>query len=148
MVNKTTNFCLRVLNRKGHDDFKKTPFIYGIVEGIEQIGDLYRLIYIYFKDRPKLKVSSECLSLYREVNSFVNGFYSLYKKFDAKDLVKLADKGKEIIDKLENSFSKLPKDDSAVLSYLLSIMIRTYDLLEPLMAFYSEKLISKDIPEF
>jgi phosphate uptake regulator len=148
MVNQTTNFCLRVLNRKGYDDFKKTPFIYGIVEGIEQIGDLYRFAYIYFSNAKNLKVSSECLGLYKEVNSFVNGFYSLYRKFDVKDTIKLADKGKEIMGKIEGSFSRFPKDDMAILSYLNMITLRTYDLLEPLMAFYSEHLISKEKPGF
>jgi bifunctional DNA-binding transcriptional regulator/antitoxin component of YhaV-PrlF toxin-antitoxin module len=148
MVNQTTNFCLRVLNRKGYDDFKKTPFIYGIVEGVEQIGDLYRFAYIYFKDRKKLKISKECLSLYKEVNSFVSGFYSLYRNFNIKSLVALADKGKELIEKIENSFSRLPKEDLAILSYLNMITLRTYDLFEPLMAFYSEHLISNENPGF
>lgn len=148
MVNQTTNFCLRVLNRKGHDDFKKTPFIYGIIEGIEQIGDLHRLAYLYFCYRKSLKVSSDCLNLYKEVNSFVNGFYSLYRKFDIKSLVALADKGKDLIEKIENSFSKFPKDDMAILSYLNMITLRTYDLFEPLMAFYSENIISQENPGF
>ncbi|MCG2717796.1 MAG: hypothetical protein L6408_03025 [Nanoarchaeota archaeon] len=41
-INKFSNFCIRLLNKKGHKDFKKTNSYFFILNQIEKVADEYK----------------------------------------------------------------------------------------------------------
>lgn len=52
-VNKFANFCLRIINKKGYPEIKKSAHIYSIVRQLEEIGDDYKSIAKAIRDKEK-----------------------------------------------------------------------------------------------
>ena len=138
-INQTTNFCQKVLNKHGYEQFWKPTFVYFIVVGIEQLGDKYRELYEYYANQ-NFKVSEEILSFHAKINSAVSEFYSLFRKFDIKKLSALGATLKILSEEYDKLLESSSKKELRILFYLNNIREQTYDLLEPLMAFYHEEL--------
>jgi len=139
LINQTTNFCQKVLNKHGYEQFWKTTFVYLIVAGIEQLGDKYRELYEYYANQ-NFKVTDEILVFHAKINSALNGFYALFRKFDIKKLSDLGTALKNLSEEYEKLLEKCSRKELRILFYLNNIREQTYDLLEPLMAFYHEEL--------
>jgi len=139
LINQTTNFCQKILNKHGYEQFWKTTFVYLIVVGIEQLGDKYRELYEFYTNQ-NFKVSNEVLVFHAKINSAVSEFYALFKKFDIKKLSNLGTSLKNLSEEYEKLLEKCSKKELNILFYLNNIKEQTYDLLEPLMAFYHEDL--------
>ena len=56
-INKLTNFCKRILNKKGYKEQKSNNYIYCIVWELERIGDEYRDICTALAGAKKPKIS-------------------------------------------------------------------------------------------
>lgn len=87
-VNKFVNFCLRVLNKRGYKDYKKTPQIYGIVSALEEIGDLYKKIAI----EAKHKSIKEYLLIIRDLQDSLKLVETLLFSYNKEKEIELAKK--------------------------------------------------------
>lgn len=97
-INKFVNFCLRILNKKGYKEFKKTSQIYGIVSSLEEIGDLYKKI---AREASKHKASKEQANIVKETIKSLNIFKNLFFNFDKKIAVEFAKKYESIKRKIK-----------------------------------------------
>lgn len=139
LINQTTNFCQKLLNARGYEEFGKTSYVYEIVSGIEKIGDKYRILYKYFA-KSKFKISNEILRFCFEIDEFLNDFYSLNRKFEIEKLSSVGNKGQLLLRKSEELFENAKKKEIKVLFYLCNIIEEIYDLLEPLMGLHHEEI--------
>lgn len=116
-VNKFVNFCLRFLNKKGFKEYDKTPSIYSIVQGLENVGDLYKKIANEITES-KLKLSREKIEILKDINSLFKEYQHLFYNFDDKKAVSFVLKYRNI----KNRAKKMP---TLTLSFLTNELIRT-----------------------
>lgn len=83
---KLTNFCLRVLNKKGYSSYNKTSFIFCLIWQMEKVADEHRYICQYLIDNPELKLSNEAVAMYEKANALFNQFYELFYSYSKSGL--------------------------------------------------------------
>lgn len=72
-LNKLTNYCQRLLIKKGHLEYKKVPFYYMLLHELEKLSDEYRWLY-------ETKISDK--KTLNQLNAYLENIYNLYYKFD------------------------------------------------------------------
>jgi phosphate uptake regulator len=83
-VNKFTNFCIRVLNKRGHPKYKNIPLYYRFLRGMEELADDYKYMLVDYSDS-KGEPSKEFFSILNKLNNHVDLFYkTFYKPEDTK----------------------------------------------------------------
>lgn len=119
--NQLTNFCERILNKRGLDEPSKTTFLYVIMWNLEKIADEYK----YIAENLSIKTSKPVLELFAEVNSLFRSYYELFYKFDVAHLSKLSEDFKSVRKKIESALTK--GEDSIILSHLHHIALKAAD---------------------
>ena len=71
-LKKLTNYCQRLLTKRGHLEYKKVPFYYMLLDQIEKLSDEYVWLYQTKMDKKNLS----------QLNSYLEKISSLYYKFD------------------------------------------------------------------
>jgi len=119
--NQLTNFCERILNKRGLDEPVKTTFLYVIMWNLEKIADEYK----YIAENLSEKTSKNTLDLFAEVNVLFRRYYELFYKFDVAQLSKLSEDFKSVRSRIETA---LPKSaDGLILSHLHHIVLKSAD---------------------
>jgi len=72
-LKKLSNYCQRLLIKKGHTDYNKVPFYYTLIHQLEKLSDEYAWLY-------KSKVS-DAKSL-EKLNNYVEKTYEIFYKFE------------------------------------------------------------------
>ena len=124
--NQLTNFCERTLNKMGHLEYAKTCFYYVIVWNLEKICDDYKYICELLSNSTE-KISKESLELLKETNKFLRAYYDLFYTFDIQQLNRLSERKKEMITKAHKLISLKKGAESAMLSYLTSMIYKISD---------------------
>jgi len=98
-VNRLTNFCLRILNKKDYIISSKKPQIYGLLNLLEEIGDNYKKIAQFIDKNPKLinKKHLLCLQESRELLKYYN---ELIFNFNREKVVECSRKYKKLKEEL------------------------------------------------
>lgn len=94
-INKFTNFCERVLAKKGYKEFEKTPFYYHFSEELEELADEFKSICDYYLKENK-KISKKDLELYEEIISLIGEYADLFYKFNLVQINELFRKLKQL----------------------------------------------------
>ena len=145
LINQTSDFCLRILNTKGYEEFKKTNFMYEIADGLESLGDHF--FYLY-KDTAKdsdFKLSNELLFRLNEYIEILKDFYLVFKNFSKKNYKELAEKIIDLKIEFNKSYPYIKKEEIPALLRLFAIINKLGELLEPLIGVHVEKIeIKKD----
>ena len=92
-INKFTNYCLRILIKRGRYDYKKTPPYYHFVKCIEEIADKYKELCIFCFKHPQ-KIDKEMFDFFDRTNSYLNSVYELFYKCDYSKIEDLFNKTK------------------------------------------------------
>ncbi|VVB81977.1 Uncharacterised protein [uncultured archaeon] len=121
--NQLTNFCERILNKRGLDEPVKTSFLYVIMWNLEKIADDYK--YVCESVSASKKFSKQSIEVFAEVNSLFRRYYELFYKFDVIKLSELSDDFKSLKARIEQLIVR--NDDAVVLSHLLHIVLKTAD---------------------
>ena len=129
--NQLTNFCERILNKKGLDEPIKTNFLYVIMWNLEKIGDDYK--YICEHSAAK-KISKSTIELYDRVNKLLRNYYELFYKFDVQKLSNLSDDFRKLSKDIEVLLSR--GEDAIVLSHLYHVALKTVDFSASTFALY------------
>lgn len=132
-INKLTNFCKRILNKKGYSSSKHTNYIYCIVWEIERIGDEYRRACREISGQKK-KISKDVLEIYKETNVMLRDFYNLFYKFDQKKGLAFTNKKEILMKKARQMIAKKSGADSVLLHHLANIITSVYDIAGPYYA--------------
>ena len=121
--NQLTNFCERILNKKGLDEPVKTNFLYVIMWNLEKIADDYKYICEHLS--AKRKIGSRAVEFFNRVNKLFRNYYELFYKFDVQKLSSLSDEFKQLSKDIEVELAK--GDDAIVLSHLYHVALKTVD---------------------
>jgi phosphate uptake regulator len=89
-VKKLINYCQRILVKKGHTDFQKTPQYYLTLDRLEKIGDEFLWL---GNTKISKKKEQECL---KEINLLLRAAYDLFYTFDAKKYSKAVQRSYEL----------------------------------------------------
>ena len=129
-INKYSDFCRRILNKRSVSEFSKNAPLYCIIEQMEKIGDLYRDICETTYEN-KLNLDKNTLELYERVNDFISNFYELFYKFNFENIEAFGKKRNEILRLLNNS-----KSENKHIQFLLNNIFKTtFDLNGVLMTY-------------
>ncbi len=121
--NQLTNFCERILNKRGLNDPVKNSFFYVIMWNLEKIADEYLYVCNYLSKSKK--ISKDVLDLFGKVNALLRSYYELFYKFDVEKLSRLSDEYAGLRTSIENVLSK--GSDSLVLCHLHHIVLKVAD---------------------
>ena len=91
---KLTNFCKRMLNKRGHQNPERTILLYAMLRDLEKIADSYENICLHSK------MSKEQLVLFQELNKYFEAAYKLYYDFNEDNAGKLSAKENALQKKL------------------------------------------------
>lgn len=130
-INKLTNFCKRILNKKGKG--KDTNYVYCIVWELERIGDEYRDICKKILGK-KIKIKDDTSKIYKRTNEFVREFYNLFYKFDEEKGINFTEKNKKLKEDINSLMVKKKGDETVVLHHLSNIRTAVYDIAGPYYA--------------
>ena len=125
-----TDFCLRLLNKKGYRDFRKVSTIYAIILLLEFVGDEYKKIASHVSELKTNKINSKLNSIYERVNKLLNLFYELFYKFEEKKLIEICKLDKESISDIKILLLKLSDEEKEVIHHLKKIRRIIVDLLQ------------------
>lgn len=132
--NQLTNFCERILNKKGYKDYKKTCFMYVIVWNLEKVCDNYKYICDLLKDAKKIKISNDTVELYEQANNFFKLYYELFYKFDINKLSELSTKKKGIEKEARKIVKGKNEIEIEVIDHLLGVILQTADFSATMIA--------------
>ena len=93
-LNKNVRYCLRILNKTGYKDFRKTMPIYNIIILLENLGDSLRCI--AKEINPKTKLEKVYFEIFQDIDQEIEEFYFLFFKKDIELTKKLYKKNKQI----------------------------------------------------
>jgi phosphate uptake regulator len=136
-VNKISDFCRRVLNTAGTQEYKRVAPGYYMVEQVEKLGDVYRDIAVDLSSVVSdgdVNISPETLRLFAETNAYFRQFYEVYGKFDLEKVDDFCEQGFRLKKVFEEHFKKAPRDELKLLFNLQSIVGSTFDMNGALMA--------------
>ena len=130
-INKFTNFCGRLLLKKGQFDLKKTAFYYHFVRSLEALADQYSLMCVYYSDKLS-PINKKVFEVYQEINETLLGFYDLFYKYDKPKVGYVFLKIKNLETETKSLFS-LAKSDHVISYHLTSITRRLKELIDSLI---------------
>jgi len=125
--NQLTNFCERILNKRGYKNHKKSHFMYVIAWNLEKVCDNYSYICELLKDSKKVNISSDVIKLYESANELFKEYYELFYKFDINKLSQLGTKKKEIEKETRKIMKGKNEIEVELIHHLLTITSQTAD---------------------
>ncbi len=134
--NKLTNFCERLLNKKGYKDQTKTSFVYLIVWQFEKIADDIRDLckFLISQENKKKTLSKEVLELYNKSITVLDNYYNVFYKQDDKLLAETVDSVSEIKKEALKIFKTKNETDIIVTTYLRNMCQKVLELSASAMA--------------
>jgi phosphate uptake regulator len=136
--NQLTNFCERILNKKGRGE--KTCFWYVIAWNLEKICDDYKKLAILLQGRTADKIAIASL---KGCNEFFAGYYELFYTFSLAEFDPLNEKRKII----EDNISKEIRKGKAVEAYstMQALLTKVADLSASYIAIHVEDSGSQEV---
>ena len=132
-VKKFINYCLRLLNKFGYPDRRKTCFYFSIIQYMSKIDDFIKNASRYIT-KNKFKISERSINVIKDINHSVNLYYELFYDYDVKKVSNL----NQWRDKIRNSFfsktREFSKDELVILAGFLQIIEILLDMTELRMA--------------
>lgn len=124
--NKFTDFCIRILNKKGYANPDRSMQIYEIVKNIERVADEFKYLCDALKDY-KGKLDNKMIGFLKETFDYYFDFYEMYYKFNVNLKKRLYLDRKDLNKKYIYELQKSKGVESIILHHLLSIIQKTYD---------------------
>jgi len=129
-INKFTNFCIRILNKKGHPRYKNIPIYYRFLRGLEELSDFYKYLLVYYTKKD-IKVSKEFLELLEKNNEHLKMFYKLFYKPKDEETEILLVETREMYTKIFEYSGK--NKDNILIPLLFSINDKIRSLLSSII---------------
>jgi len=115
-INKFSNFCIRIVNKKNLN-----PTLEHIIAELENLGDEYAKLSIDLSVSKSLLISKNILNIFKEINQFLIDFHKLYYSFSDEKVNSLVET-KNKINKKINSINQKNSSESILLFHLNKIM--------------------------
>lgn len=129
------DFCLRVLNKKGYSEYRKTTPMYNLIFLLEMLGDEYKKIAIHLLSM-KGKPNNQLLKQLDVIRDQFRSFYSLFYTYSKKAACQIYEKNEEIDVLFMKNFADFSNQEKEVVfhlkqiqNYILSLTELRIDLL-------------------
>jgi phosphate uptake regulator len=76
-INKFTNFCIRILQKRSHPDYRNIPVYYRFLRSLEELGDSYKYLMRYCAEE-RFAVSVEFIDLVKKENEYMKKFHKAF----------------------------------------------------------------------
>lgn len=120
-INKLANFCRRVVNKRGQNDYTHETAVYHIIEQLEKIGDHYKDINEHLMK--KGKISKRMLGCYEQVNGLLRDYEDLFFSFTLAKMNAFIIKTKAVIAEIDGD-----TDDHIIAFALKSIANKLFEV--------------------
>ena len=127
-IDRFTDFCLRVLNKKGYKDFRKTPTMHSILFILEMIADEFKKISIHLMDAKKITKNTE--DLFKVQHDQLRNYYNLFYGFTKEGCLAMYEHDKKGHTFNVDLFKELSNDEKEVLHHMKKIGIYITSLIE------------------
>lgn len=104
-INKFSNFCLRLINKKN-----LSATLEYIISELENLGDEYTRLSLDLADSKSLTISRDILTIFQEINELFFKFHKLYYNFNNKDTIAIVDIKNKINKKIQATKPKSKKE--------------------------------------
>lgn len=117
-MNKFTNFCIRVLNKRGHPMYKNIPVYYRFLRCLEELADYYKNLALELSEK-NIKPSKNFLDVLISLEESLKLLFKSFYKFNDENIEKILGDTKSRILVIENN--KNNKTDLLINNFLSSI---------------------------
>jgi len=132
--NRFAMCCARILNKKGHPNYKRTLQIYEVVKQLERICDEYKYICDLLAEHNG-KLAKPILDLFKKTNDYYYSFYKLFYKFEPELKKQVYDHRKSLLKEGEELLTKSKGKETALVYHLMNLITKTYDAAGAYFAF-------------
>lgn len=123
-MKKFINYSLRLLNKFGHSDTRKTTFHFAIIQYLSKIDDFVKNAARHIT-KNKYQMSQKSAKFAREIKNSVTMYYDLYYNYNIKKVASL----NESRDRIRNAFFSKIKDFSKEELVILGGLIQVIEIL-------------------
>lgn len=132
-VNRFSNLCLRILNKKGAQDHRSTPVMFALINQLESIGDEYKKLAVHVQ-KNKLKLDKNTIRAFDRCEKLLRGTYELYFSFSQEKAAKLDGIYRDTANKdLEKWLSCAKPKQLRALLHAQNVLERTIDFVRLLL---------------
>ncbi len=131
-LDKFHDYCIRILNKIGNKDSKKTSLLFSTLYFLELIGDEFKvishhLIYDFPKDSYK-----NIRDVTESIKEQFDLFYEIFYKFDKTKIIKMSELDKGRYFNADDVYKKIKKDEEKEIFHHLRIITRYINALTEL----------------
>ena len=128
-LDRFEDFCLRVLNKKGYLDSRKTPVMYSIIFLLELVGDELKKIGLHLQEKKKIN-QKLMIELFDVQMRQLNLFYETFYNFEKKKLMQIYDEDMKGTLLIEKHYKRLNDYEKELLHHFKKIGIHVLNLAE------------------
>jgi phosphate uptake regulator len=120
-LDKFHDYCIRILNRTGNQEVRKSGLLFSTLWLLEMVGDEFKNISFHLlRDFPKEKLKSiEKLAL--AINRTFNIYYELFYNFDLAKIAEISEIDKEIYLAAAPMYKKASEEEKEIFHHLRMI---------------------------
>ncbi|RLI99916.1 MAG: hypothetical protein DRP03_02120 [Candidatus Aenigmatarchaeota archaeon] len=119
-LDRFEDFCIRVLNKNGYENFRKTPIMHSIIFFIELIGDEFKMLAKHMINT-KEKPSKGMRAIFRAYKEQIERFIDLFYKFSQEKTKNIYEQDAKITALINKHYSSLTKRELEWLYHLKKI---------------------------
>jgi len=127
-INKFVNYTLRLLNKFGFPDAKKTGYYTHIVANLDKIVDILKYNARDIED--KKHFDKKTLEIWKMVNQGIRAYSDLFFSFSAEKVSKLSENRDKTKEKLVRNAKHIPADELLQLTSMKQILEIILDLTD------------------
>lgn len=128
-IDRFEDYCLRVLNAKGYEDFRKLPVIYSIIFMLELIGDEYKRISKHIL-RDGHVYGGASLKFFKKTNEQFAFFLDFFYSPNREKAIKIFEKNEELGSEVKKLLKAAGDDEKELLHHLKKITYFIISLTE------------------
>ncbi len=119
--------ALRLLNKVGYPNYKKTCLYYHLIESLDNINDILKESARNIVES-NIKISKTCENILRRINESLADYHKLFYKFDFNLVEKLSSERYNILENIKLLSKKLGKDEIRLVMNMERIIEALYTL--------------------
>ena len=128
-INNFVNYCLRLLNKYGYPDVKKTSLYFHLIASIDKIVDVLK-----YNARDALnynkKYHRETIVILEKIHHSIELYYNLFYQFDLKKVNELNKNRDEVKQLIEEKMKIIPHEELIHLAKMVQILEIILDLTD------------------